>query len=721
MDGKNININSLIQEYYKWKSKITNSINSSQIILYSEDYCICEESFINEFEDLLKNYMNRKNYNPNIGIQFPKIDKIFINNFNQIISKLQNNIKLRLINLSTINIMYNKNAQQNLPVVKFYAGNKRIIIEFKENKDNKALLLINSLEQNQFDYKDKAYIIKINKEQKMNIFKLILMAKNIYDLLPELIENGIASSILNKGIVGAEIYLNKKINNKIGNKNSNTLNNNYNKTNSSKKQSNMNQNNENIIYKKDEDDYKENILKVLTYIFYFEKNITENKEEGFNLEEKYYLINQKWLNNYLENYDYSKVLQILKNLVQNKSKINYNNISLYIKSFANTLAKKNLINFNKEKSADLGNINNIFAIEDNINYEKFSNCYIIPSKIIELIKNNEFPNANIENNLKNIYYQNNNIFFTSNKNIIIGNLNEKLFIPKYILSYYNQGIFESEKNYLLNDSVFLENYLKSRNCDINNGKKQDLVFNNFSIGYIIFLNKNEKTFENYFSSYNENIIINKDRDKLKLKFKNNNIEGKINLYDYDKMSDTLILYREENKEKKIGIYWPNQKPKTIICNEFISDSSVLNKIMLIPCYPAYEKQSVLLFIDKEIHLIQIYKSIEYPKIINLLDEFKNNKIQFEELQFIIYFDSLLILKFDNSKKIWIGKLFSLSLEDDSLFDLIKEIKIDEESCEPKFSFTEMKENKYLFSFYIKENIPQIDFWEINVTGRKLVK
>ena len=82
---------------------------------------------------------------------------------------------------------------------------------------------------------------------------------------------------------------------------------------------------------------------------------------------------------------------------------------------------------------------------------------------------------------------------SSNKNIIIGNLNEKLFIPKYILSYYNQGIFESEKNYLLNDSVFLENYLKSRNCDINNGKKQDLVFNNFSIGYIIFLTKNEKT------------------------------------------------------------------------------------------------------------------------------------------------------------------------------------------------------------------------------------
>ena len=129
----------------------------------------------------------------------------------------------------------------------------------------------------------------------------------------------------------------------------------------------------------------------------------------------------------------------------------------------------------------------------------------------------------------------------------------------------------------------------------------------------------ESTFENYFPSYNERLIINKDRDKLKVKFKNNNIEGKIELYDYDKMSDTLILYRHEDKIKKLGIYYANKQSETICCNEFILDSSVLNKIMLIPCYPAYEKQSVLLFIDKEIHLIQINTRTEYPKIINLLD------------------------------------------------------------------------------------------------------
>ena len=50
MDGKNSNINSLIQEYYKWKSKIMNAINSSQTILYSEDCCICKESFIKNLD-----------------------------------------------------------------------------------------------------------------------------------------------------------------------------------------------------------------------------------------------------------------------------------------------------------------------------------------------------------------------------------------------------------------------------------------------------------------------------------------------------------------------------------------------------------------------------------------------------------------------------------------------------------------------------------------------
>jgi len=70
--------------------------------------------------------------------------------------------------------------------------------------------------------------------------------------------------------------------------------------------------------------------------------------------------------------------------------------------------------------------------------------------------------------------------------------------------------------------------------------------------------------------------------------------------------------------------------------------------MLIPCYPAYEKQSVLLFIDNSIHLIQINNKSEYPKIINLSNEF--TKYVFEELQFIIYFDFLLILNFDDKKK-----------------------------------------------------------------------
>ena len=218
----------------------------------------------------------------------------------------------------------------------------------------------------------------------------------------------------------------------------------------------------------------------------------------------------------------------------------------------------------------------------------------------------------------------------------------------------------------------------------------------------------ENIIENYFPSYKKGLIINKEREKIKIQFKNKNIEEYNGLYDYDKISDTLILYRKEDKDKKLGIYFSTGESKTINCNEFVSDNSTINKIMLVPCFPAYEKQSVLLFIDQEIHMVQINNKYEFPKIINLCNEFNSNK--FEEFQFIIHLDFLLILHFN---KKWIGKVYSLSLEDDSLFNPIKEIKLDEDNEKTRFSFSEIKENKYLFSINIIGNLPIINFWEIN--------
>ena len=221
----------------------------------------------------------------------------------------------------------------------------------------------------------------------------------------------------------------------------------------------------------------------------------------------------------------------------------------------------------------------------------------------------------------------------------------------------------------------------------------------------------ESTIENYFPSHNNGLIINKERGKLKIIFKKKVIQEYNGLYDYDRISDTLILYRQEEGIKKLGIHYNGGKSRSIICNQFVSDSSIIHKIMLIPCYQAYEKQSILLFIGSGIHMIQINNENVYPKIINLKNEFKYNK--FNEFQFIIYLDFLLILHFNSEEKIWKGKVYSLCLEDESLFNLIKDIKIDDSNDKSIFSFAEIKENKYLFSLNIIGNTPIIHFWEID--------
>ena len=77
----------------------------------------------------------------------------------------------------------------------------------------------------------------------------------------------------------------------------------------------------------------------------------------------------------------------------------------------------------------------------------------------------------------------------------------------------------------------------------------------------------DNTVENYFPSFNKGLIIKKSKDKLRIKFKDKNIEEYQGLYDYDKISDTLILYREEGEDKKLGIYSNIGVSQTISCNE----------------------------------------------------------------------------------------------------------------------------------------------------------
>ena len=174
--------------------------------------------------------------------------------------------------------------------------------------------------------------------------------------------------------------------------------------------------------------------------------------------------------------------------------------------------------------------------------------------------------------------------------------------------------------------------------------------------------------ENYFPYENEGFIVYKNGEKFKMKIKGKKIEEFEGLYDFDSFSGTLVLFKEDNKERKIGIYYSNGECKSIYCHNFITEQSIVEKIMLIPCIPGYEKQSLLLFSDKKINVIKLRDSTMYPQALDL--PYKFDFKDFHELQFIIYLDFLLILKFNKKRSEWNGKVFSLCLEDESLFELL---------------------------------------------------
>ena len=233
----------------------------------------------------------------------------------------------------------------------------------------------------------------------------------------------------------------------------------------------------------------------------------------------------------------------------------------------------------------------------------------------------------------------------------------------------------------------------------------------------------KEKFENYFNQENEGLYIYKNGEK-NLIYINDKDFIETGLYDYDNISKTLIVYREENDRKKIGIYFNKENKinktnnlkilKDLDINPLFDPSSKLHKIKLIPCVNGYENQSVLLFIDNEIHMRKIKSEEGFGTVLNLKKDFEYK--DFDEFQFIVYFDFLLILKYNEENKKWESKVFSLNIEDKSIFEEIKNTSIIIEGInkEAKFSFAEIKEKIFLFAvIYSEGNKYSIIYWEIS--------
>ena len=295
-----------------------------------------------------------------------------------------------------------------------------------------------------------------------------------------------------------------------------------------------------------------------------------------------------------------------------------------------------------------------------------------------------------------------------------------------ILPLWKVDIIEKINAYYINNSTKIKKWivLKSIEGDVINYDEYEIKNDNYSLSLfeisqienteelsimLKYSNLNDscdkisEICDYYYQKSKKDLIIykNLEKNKYQMPFRNQ-ILNDCELYDYDNMSDTLILFKKEKIKngyiKKLGLYLSNN-PLRSLDTQFLGDNQnyVLKKIILIPCYEKYAKQSALFFIEnnKEI-IINVLNVIEQSvdsKILELSKEFNEFK-NLEEFQFIIY-DFLLILKYNNKIKKWDGKIYSLNLEDNSLFNKITEIIIDDNK-QSLFSFFENTNKKNIY-------------------------
>ena len=630
MNEKNSKI--FMKVYEEFRAKLIENINSTDNSLFtqnSEECYLIEESWINEYINFFNKY-DKDNGSFEINYSFSKNKPIFINDFKSIITYLKNEKKLRLINKKLIELLYETNDLINLSVVKYYGGNDKIIIEYKD-KEDKALLIFNPLNQNSI--KNRIFILSININQKLLLYKDLLSEKNNTNIL--------SNQKYQRVIISFENYLNN--------------------VNNSNEKTPQKQNNQSLNNKKES--FKKEILKILIYIFYYKKYLIEEKGKVFAEINDYYIINPEWFIKYLEYYDYQNIYQPLLNISRQNPSINYNNINRFINSIVNIYLKKNYINFEKEKFKDLSNIQNIFAKVMRLNNNlSLNNCYIIPSNIINLIKTIEFPNRKFQDT-KKIFVNNDYIYFIDCNKIIIGMLHKDLFNPHYILSYNTCKILESEKDIISSNTI--EEYIKLRNCDINNKQNQDLISKNIKIGelislHIAIINQNYSVNLNYkkipsskipkkYNSKNSINIINK--------INNNNLKKNI-IFKKQKCSTPRktpsnnsinIVYTNPNEKKISNILYKNKpinhinankrnqiepnesNERTIENNDFMekSEQRNLGKEFMKNIYKNENKNKEI-SIDKDKHLKNELDNNKEKNLEN--DSLKNMNIQNEELK-----------------------------------------------------------------------------------------
>ena len=630
-------INQFIQKYIEFKEYLTKKLNNNFNKLEGETCYLIDNDWMEELLLIYNKYNDYKEYMHSYISKSNINNPIFISDISKVNNYIKNHKKFVIIG-DKIMQTFNKKILNDKKLFIIYIGFNKMIIEDLQHSDS-AFIYSNPLDEDVS--KREGFIFQTNGNNKKGIF---------------------------------EFYLGNEYKNKINR----IIRDNYfvdNKFLSSK------------IKLSFIDELK---LKISIMLFYYEKCFLSPKNE-FSLYQKYYLINDKWIDAFKKYIKYKEVSDLLNKYDKKlKNKIYYNNINIdkILKEFYNNLINdNNKVNF-EEKNYDNYMINKLtpskLYINNNIPY--YTDCYIIHYKILDLIKQLN-SNIKIYNSIKVFSKINdkNILLFVENKTINIGNFHNELFRTKYIISYNLSEGLENELNILLDTE--LNEYFMKNNCDNQKAMIQNLEENNFVKGKLIILdfqNNNEyfhfannnpykNKNNNRFNSYKNSKDINKKKIKPKLNnstiniTSNNENEKKINtiLREYNLMKNKEHQYELtiKEKEKKENIYLK-------IIEESKKKEKEYNKRL--EEYKEKEKQNK----EKDDELKKIKE--ELNEKLNNLEEYKAKISELTNLQ----------EKHENEKKKYIEKNQYLNLKNMELQQRNTELEI-----KNKYNENKLKQNK----------------------------
>ena len=146
------NITKIIREFKSFEEGMINDIKNKinpKLMNYKECVLI-KEDWYNKFSKIIaldKNNKYSEERDKKLQNFLAKKNPEIFNDIESAINCLNNLSKLKLISNNLIKLAYNdSNNLKNISRVHYYAGYNKLIVEYKENKENDGLLFINPLE-----------------------------------------------------------------------------------------------------------------------------------------------------------------------------------------------------------------------------------------------------------------------------------------------------------------------------------------------------------------------------------------------------------------------------------------------------------------------------------------------------------------------------------------------------------------------------------------------